>query len=60
VKNVIPPKNNRTNRNEILDFYLFKSLTEVWEITDSWMVEYNYERPHESLNDLPPKIYETL
>jgi len=51
---------NRTYRNEVLDFYLFKSLTEVREITDSWMDEYNYERPHESLNDLPPKIYETL
>jgi len=22
------------------------------------MIDYNYERPHESLNDLPPKIYE--
>ena len=24
------------------------------------MVDYNYERPHESLNDLPPKEYERL
>jgi putative transposase len=23
-------------------------------------MEYNYERPHESLNDLPPKVYEQL
>lgn len=51
---------NFTYRNEVLDCYLFNSLTEVREITDSWMVEYNYERPHESLNDLPPKIYERL
>ena len=51
---------NRTYRNEILDCYLFNSLTEVREITDSWIEEYNYERPHESLNDLPPKIYEKL
>ncbi|MGI2173769.1 integrase core domain-containing protein, partial [Shewanella ulleungensis] len=26
----------------------------------SWIEEYNYDRPHESLNDLPPKIYERL
>ena len=51
---------NRTYRNEVLDCYLFESLTQVREITDSWMVEYNHERPHESLNDLPPKIYEKL
>jgi len=44
----------------VLDCYLFNSLTEVREITDSWMVEYNHERPHESLNDLPPKLYEQL
>ena len=44
----------------VLDCYLFNSLTEVREITDSWMIEYNYERPHESLNDLPPKVYEQL
>ena len=51
---------NRTYRNEVLDCYLSNSLTEVREIIDSWMVEYNYERPHESLNDLPPKLYEQL
>ena len=49
---------NRTYRNEVLDFYLFNSLTEVREITDNWVDSYNYERPHESLNDLPPKTYE--
>ncbi|MBT3698365.1 MAG: transposase [Methylococcales bacterium] len=30
----------------------------ICNITDDWMIDYNYERPHESLNDLPPKIYE--
>lgn len=51
---------NRTYRNEILDTYLFNSLTEVREITDTWIDEYNYERPHEALNDLPPKTYQHL
>ena len=47
---------NLTYRNEVLDCYLFKSLTQIREITDSWMNEYHYERLHESLNDLPLKI----
>ena len=51
---------NRSYRNEVLDCYLFNSLTEVREITDSWLTEYNYDRPHESLNDLPPKLYAKL
>ena len=48
---------NRTYRTEILDFYLFKSLNEVREITDKWVREYNEERPHESLNNLTPEEY---
>jgi putative transposase len=42
------------NREEVLDFYLFKSLTEVKEITKNWLRQYNEERPHESLGDLTP------
>lgn len=48
---------NRTYRTEILDFYLFKSLNEVREITDRWVREYNEERPHESLNNMTPEEY---
>ncbi|WP_143075508.1 integrase core domain-containing protein, partial [Desulfomicrobium apsheronum] len=45
---------NRTYREEVLDFYLFKSLTEVKEITENWLRQYNEERPHESLGNLTP------
>ncbi|WP_141069827.1 integrase core domain-containing protein, partial [Escherichia coli] len=45
---------NRTYRTEILDFYLFRTLNEVREITEQWLSEYNCERPHESLNNLTP------
>ena len=45
---------NRTYREEVLDFYLFRSLTEVRDITESWLRQYNEERPHESLGNLPP------
>ncbi len=45
---------NRTYRTEILDFYLFRTLNEVREITDRWLTEYNHFRPHSSLNNLTP------
>ena len=48
---------NRTYRTEILDFYLFRTLNEVREITEKWLSEYNCERPHESLNNMMPEEY---
>ncbi|SXF38576.1 integrase catalytic subunit [Klebsiella variicola] len=51
---------NRTYRTEILDFYLFRTLNEAREITERWLVEYNGERPHESLNNLTPEEYRLM
>ncbi|EIX9081763.1 IS3 family transposase [Klebsiella aerogenes] len=51
---------NRTYRTEILDFYLFRTLYEVREITERWLMEYNNERPHESLNNLTPEEYRLM
>lgn len=48
---------NRTYRDEILNMYVFKTLSEVRVITERWMSEYNEERPHDSLNDLTPYEY---
>lgn len=48
---------NRTYREEILDMYLFKSIADVQAITDEWILEYNNERPHESLGNLTPRAY---
>lgn len=48
---------DRTYRTEILDFYLFRTLNEVREITVKWLSEYNCERPHESLNITTPEEY---
>lgn len=48
---------NRTYREEVLDMYVFKRISEVKEITERWLKEYNGERPHESLGNLTPMEY---
>ena len=45
---------NRTYRGDVLDMNLFQNLQEVRAITREWLIEYNQERPHESLAGLPP------
>lgn len=48
---------NRTLREEILDAYLFARLDDVREAVHWWTIEYNEERPHDSLGDLTPIEY---
>ena len=45
---------NRTYRTEVLDLHVFNSLDEVREVTEEFAREYNEERPHEPLGDMPP------
>lgn len=45
---------NRTCRDEILNMYVFRNLTEVRQLTESWMAEYNDERPRDSWQYLTP------
>ena len=48
---------NKTYRDEVLDAYVFDSLDQVREITESWLREYNEERPHDSLGRVPPLTF---
>lgn len=48
---------NRTYRNEVLNAYVFESLSQVREITRKWIKQYNEERPHSSLGQIPPAMF---
>jgi putative transposase len=48
---------NRTYRTEVLNAYLFESVTELQAITDAWLPVYNAERPHDSLGRVPPHTF---
>lgn len=48
---------NRTFRQEVLNAYIFGSLDQAREITWQWLVDYNEQRPHDSLNGLTPTAF---
>lgn len=50
---------NRLYREAVLDAYLFFELYQVRQLTNEWMEEYNYRRPHEGLDNLTPKEWKT-
>jgi len=56
-ENGIVERFNGTFRNEILDANILRDIKHAKEITQDWIKEYNYERPHESLNDKTPIEY---
>lgn len=48
---------NGSFRREFLDAYLFASLEQVRDMAWVWMCDYNEERTHESLGNIPPAEY---
>ena len=48
---------NRTYREEVLNCYVFETLSEVRRMTADWVTRYNEIRPHEALGDLAPRQY---
>jgi putative transposase len=45
-------------RNECLNLEWFTSLHEARQILEQWRLQYNSFRPHTSLNNLPPEIWQ--
>ena len=41
----------------MLNAYVFESLSQVREITRKWIKQYNEERPHSSLGQIPPAMF---
>lgn len=46
---------NGSYRRGVLDAYMFRNLTEVREITESWRNDYNCNRPHTALGNKTPQ-----
>jgi putative transposase len=45
-------------RNECLNLEWFTNLQEAQRIIQAWRIQYNQFRPHSSLNNLPPEIWQ--
>lgn len=51
---------NGSFRREFLNAYLFESLSQVREMAWLWQLDYNEERPRESLGNVPPSVYRQM
>ena len=49
---------NGSIRRELLNAYLFQTLDEVRKQAEIWRLDYNHQRPHESLGYVPPAEYQ--
>jgi putative transposase len=53
-QNAIVERFNRTFREDVLDANLFASIKIGKQITEQFIAEYNYSRPHEALGNRTP------
>lgn len=57
VENAYVESFNGRFRDECLNEHWFVSLNHARQIIENWRIEYNTERPHSSLGDLPPEEF---
>jgi putative transposase len=57
MQNAYIERKNGSVRRELLDAYLFNSLSEVRVMSEEWRMDYNIKRPHKSLGYLSPLQY---
>ncbi len=48
---------NGSYRRAVLDAYIFRTIDDVRLKTEEWNEYYNFERPHESLENMTPMEY---
>ena len=48
---------NGSIRSELLNAYVFRTLSEVRDMADRWRQDYNNNRPHDALGNLTPTEY---
>lgn len=57
VENAYVESFNGKFRDECLNEHWFVTLAQARRIIEHWRIEYNTERPHSSLGDLPPALF---
>jgi putative transposase len=60
MQNAYIERKNGSMRRELLNTYLFNSLSEVRIMAEEWRIDYNEERPHKALKYLSPVKYAEL
>jgi putative transposase len=58
MQNAYVERFNGNMRRELLNAYVFRSLSEVREKAQEWMEDYNCSRPQQALGYVPPAEYD--